>query len=39
MGQMLVDAKLATHVGERNVQPDLAAALVRAEELLRTKMV
>ena len=33
--KMLVDSQLAAHVGERNVQPDLAAALVRANELLK----
>ena len=37
--KMLVDSQLAEHVGERNVQPDLAAALTRAQELLRTDSV
>jgi SulP family sulfate permease len=31
---LLVGSRLAADMGERNIQPDLAAALVRAEELL-----
>lgn len=32
--KLLVGSRLAADMGERNLQPDLAAALVRAEELL-----
>ena len=32
--RMLVESHVAIHIGERNVQPDLASAITRAEELL-----
>ena len=37
--KLLVGSRLAADMGERNLQPDLAAALMRAEELLTKDVV